>query len=63
MPKKNSSDSISLIARDNNKIHTFPKGISLQVNVITWLDFEPVKYNVISSMLATTSQRILLVLF
>ena len=35
-----------VISRRDNGVHTFPKDISPKVNVITWLEYELVYYDI-----------------
>ena len=39
-------DGIQPIAEQYNGVHAFPKGICLKVNVIAWLEFELIHYDV-----------------
>ena len=64
MPKpsfqKNSSCTIQPLAKGDKDVHAFLKSISLKVNVIVWLEFELVYYNVAVQHVSHWSQILLL---
>ena len=37
----------TITAGEDKRVHFFPKGISLKVNVIAWLEFELTHYNIL----------------
>ena len=68
--EKNSSDAILTHSWEEKGVHTFPKGISLKVNVIARLEFELAYYdsavqrfNYYSTRISPKSSRIIMFTF
>ena len=54
---KNSSDAIYPIAKWDERVHTFLREISSEVNVITWLEFKLIYYDVTVQYISHCTMR------